>query len=212
MHDTFWSRPLRWTLGRDSLLSLLGVPHSQRLEIEKHVDGGIAAYIQQRLDTVFGQLPLADNYFWRVYLYGQYTPTCCPDYLKPEHFQALRERGVDRISIHTTSIESFLETNEAPISRFVLLDHMDWLSCFRQPALQREWQAMVDRAAPRTRLIWRSGGLCADYVNPITVRVRGRHERMGDLLTYHEALAAQLHSRDRVGTYGSFTIADLNVA
>jgi S-adenosylmethionine-diacylglycerol 3-amino-3-carboxypropyl transferase len=212
MHDAFWSRPLCWALGRDSLLSMLGVPRSQRLQIEKHCDGNIVYYMQECLAGVFGHLPLADNYFWRVYLYGEYSPTCCPAYLRRENFQALRDRGVDRISVHTTSIEHFLQTCAEPISRFVLLDHMDWLSHFRLPALEREWQAIVDRAAPRTRLIWRSGGLEVDYVDPLEVRVGRAGVRVGDLLTYHQALADHLHARDRVGTYGSFYIADLNVA
>jgi S-adenosylmethionine-diacylglycerol 3-amino-3-carboxypropyl transferase len=212
MHDIFWSRPLCWALGRDSLLSLLGVPRSQRLQIEKHYEGNIVYYIQACLATVFGHRSLADNYFWRVYLYGEYTPGCCPAYLHRENFQALRDRGVDRISVHTTSIEYFLQHVEEPISRFVLLDHMDWLSHFRQPALKREWQAIVDKAAPRTRLIWRSGGLEVDYVDPLEVQVGGAGVQVGDLLTYHQGLADQLHARDRVGTYGRFYIADLNVA
>jgi S-adenosylmethionine-diacylglycerol 3-amino-3-carboxypropyl transferase len=168
--------------------------------------------MQQCLGYVFGHLPLADNYFWRVYLYGEYTPTCCPAYLKPENFQALRDRGVDRISIHTTSIEDFLTTCSEPISRFVLLDHMDWLSWFRQAALQREWQAIIDSAAPRSRLIWRSGGLHVDYVDPLDIQVNGLYSQVGDHLTYHRDLAKTLHRKDRVGTYGSFYIADLNVA
>lgn len=212
LYDSFWSRPLCWTLGRDSLLSLLGVPQSQRLEIERHHSEGVVGYIKQCLTYVFSCLPLADNYFWRVYLYGEYTPTCCPAYLKPENYQRLRDGGVDRISVHTATIEQFLKSCTTPISRFVLLDHMDWLSCFRVPALQQEWQAIVNRAAQHTRIIWRSGALRVDYVDPLEVQVHGRPTRVGDLLTYHQDLAKDLHAKDRVGTYGSFYIADLNVA
>ena len=32
---------------------------------------------------------------------------------------------------------------------------------------------------------------------------------VGELLTYHRRLAAELHEKDRVHTYGSFHIADL---
>ena len=207
--DAFWSRPLCWALERDSLLSLIGVPHEQRLQIERHCPGGVLGFIRQCLEYVFTHLPLANNYFWRVYLKGEYTPTCCPAYLERENFQSLRDDGVDRISVHTTSIERFLATCEVPISRFVLLDHMDWLSSFRLSALQQEWQAIVDRAAPETRLIWRSGGLRVDYVDPLEIEVRGTQSRVGDLLTYHHDLSNELHAQDRVGTYGSFYIADL---
>ena len=210
--DAFWSRPLCWALERDSLLSLLGVPYEQRLQIEKHCPEGVIGYMRQCLEYVFAHLPLVNNYFWRVYLCGEYTPACCPSYLKPEHFYALRERGVDRISVHTTSIEQFLNNCDKPISRFVLLDHMDWLSWFRQPALQREWQSIVNRASDQSRLIWRSGGMHVDYVDPLRVQVGQQQVQVGELLTYHSDLAETLHAQDRVGTYGSFYIADLAVA
>lgn len=86
---------------------------------------------------------------------------------------------------------------------------MDWLSSFHLPALQREWQAIVDRAAPESRLLWRSGGLSVDYVDSLMVRQNNRQVPVGTLLTYHKDLAARLHAQDRVGTYGSFYIADL---
>lgn len=211
-HEAFWSRPLCWALERDALLSLVGVPHEQRLQIERHCPGGVIQYMRQCLEYVFAHLPLVNNYFWRVYLCGEYTPACCPSYLKPEHFQALGEDGLDRVTVHTTTIEQFLNTCDRPISRFILLDHMDWLSSFRLPALQREWQAIVDHAAPEARLIWRSGGMQVDYVDPLIVRVGQSQTRVGDLLNYHTDLAEELHAQDRVGTYGSFYITDLAVA
>jgi len=64
-------------------------------------------------------------------------------------------------------------------------------------------------AAPGARVLWRSGGLRVDYVDPLEVTVAGRRRRVGDVLTYHRELAADLHARDRVHTYGSFHIADL---
>ena len=73
-------------------------------------------------------MPLRDNYFWRVYLTGQYTPDCCPEYLRPANFARLKAGLVDRVSIHHTSVAGYLEKHDEPISRFVLLDHMDWLS------------------------------------------------------------------------------------
>ena len=143
---------------------------------------------------------------------GEYSPTCCPRYLEREKFEALKAGLVDRISIHTNTIEGFLRLNEVGISRFVLLDHMDWLSTYRYEALEKEWQAIVNRAMPDTRIIFRSGGLRVDYVDPILISVQGKKRQMGDLLTYHQELAEQLHEKDRVHTYGSFYIADLITA
>jgi len=108
-------------------------------------------------------------------------------------------------------VQGFLEGHRGTISRFVLLDHMDWLSDHLFPLLEGEWQAIIDRAAPGTRLIWRSGGFNTDFVDQVQVRVNGRLRRTSELLEYHRDLAARLHERDRVHTYGSFAIADLKV-
>jgi S-adenosylmethionine-diacylglycerol 3-amino-3-carboxypropyl transferase len=212
LRDAIWTRPIRWAIGRDATLSLLGVPRPQRMQVERHYQAGIAQFVEECLDAVFGQLSLHDNYFWRVYLTGAYTADCCPEYLKRDNFERLQGGLVNRISVHTATIESFLRTHDAAISRFVLLDHMDWLSTAREPLLQREWQAIVDRAAPRARVLWRSGGLQVDYVDPLVVRIRGKRHRAGDLLRYDRELAAHLHQQDRVHTYGSFYIADLAAA
>ena len=80
---------------------------------------------------------------------------------------------MDRITTHTCTVTEFLNRNPEPISRFVLLDHMDWLSTFGHQLLQEEWQAIVDHAAPESRIIWRSGGINIDYVDPVKVRIGG---------------------------------------
>ena len=71
-----------------------------------------------------------------------------------------------------------------------------------------QWQAIVNRAAPGARVIWRSGGLRTDFVDRVRVTKNGRSAQIGELLSYHRELAKQLHARDRVHTYGSFHIAD----
>jgi len=210
LKPVFWNRFVRWLVRRDSTLSLLGVPRAQRLQVEKNYPGGIARFIEDSVETVFAKLPLGDNYFWRLYVYGEYTPDCCPEYLKETNFNALKGGLVDSVQPFTGSIAQFLTQSRQPISRYVLLDHMDWLSTpKRTPLLQQEWQGIVDRATPRARIIWRSGGLSVDYVDPLTVRSDGAAKRVGDLLHYEGKLAAELHARDRVHTYGSFYIADL---
>ena len=212
LHELFWNRFIRWAVGREMTLSLLGVPRAQRQQVERHYGGGIAQFIEDCLEAVFAHLPMHDNYFWRVYLTGKYTRECCPEYLKKENFHHLRNGLVDRVTTHTDTVEGFLTKTHAQVSRFVLLDHMDWLWSHRGEALVREWQAIVDRAAPNARLLWRSGGVKVDFVDPIEVGLNGVRQRVGELLTYHPELAADLHRRDRVHTYGSFHIADLATA
>lgn len=205
----FWRRPVRWAVGRDATLSLLGVPPAQRHQVEKNYPGGITHYIEDCLDGVFANLPLADNYFWRVYLTGRYSRDCCPEYLKPDNFQLLKLGLASRIRCHTMPLTQFLRSQGSTFSRFVLLDHMDWLSTWAFPQLEEEWQAILDGSAPKARILWRSGGLHTEFVDRACVWQHGRRTRVGELLTYDRELASRLHAQDRVHTYGSFSIATL---
>jgi len=204
-----WSRKVKFLMNRDTILSLLGVPKAQRKQIETQYEGGVVKYIQDCLDSVFGTLPIQDNYFWRLYATGSYTPECCPEYLERENFEALKGGLVNRISTHTDTVEGFLRKHNGTISRFVLLDHMDWLS-FHPTALASEWDAILSRAAEKTRLIWRSGGLRTDYIEPVSVKYHGKETTLGEILTFDMEQAKELHKLDRVHTYGCFYIADLN--
>ena len=210
MADALWKPFIKWAMKRDMTLAMLGVPRAQRRQIDHGYPGGILQFVVDRVETVFTKLPLKDNYFWRVYLSGHYTPDCCPEYLKPESHQALRNGVADRVTTHTASVLQFVKTAEQPITRFILLDHMDWLT--RDPTkkiLTEEWQAIVDRAAPNARILWRSAGLSGEFINPIKVNHKGDKRPLGELLHYHRDLAGELHVKDRVHTYGSFCIADL---
>jgi S-adenosylmethionine-diacylglycerol 3-amino-3-carboxypropyl transferase len=86
---------------------------------------------------------------------------------------------------------------------------MDWLSDHYFPLLESEWQAILNRAAPKTRILWRSGGLRTEFLNDVTVRHGGRKVLLPELLTFHTELTQRLHQLDRVHTYGSFYVADL---
>lgn len=209
LRDRFWTRSMRFVMNRDTTLSLVGVPRAQRTQVESQYEGGIVKFVQDCVDAVFARLPLADNYFWRVYMTGRYSRDCCPEYLTELGFEQLKGGLADRVTVHTNSVQSFLEDNDVSISRYVLLDHMDWLSTKYFALLEAEWQAIVDRATPDARVIWRSGGLRTDYVDKVRVRLDGQTHRVGELLHYHSDLAEQLHQQCRVHTYGSFYIADL---
>jgi S-adenosylmethionine-diacylglycerol 3-amino-3-carboxypropyl transferase len=210
MADALWKPFIKWAMKRDMTLALLGVPRSQRRQIDDGYPGGILQFVVDRVETVFAKLPLKDNYFWRVYLTGHYTPECCPEYLKPENFPKLKQDMSHHVTTHTASVLHFLRHQEHHITRFVLLDHMDWLVRDKtKRILAEEWQTIVDKAAPTARVIWRSAGLSGEFVNPIKVHVHGQKRSLGELLKYHRDLAGELHGKDRVHTYGSFCIADV---
>ena len=200
---------MKFTMNRDTTMSMLGVPKAQRRQIENQYPGGLVKFIQDCMESVFAELPMKDNYFWRVYMTGQYTPECCPEYLKPDNVQKLKDGLLDNVSTHTDSVQGFLEKQDGKISKFILLDHMDWLSDHFFPLLESEWQAIIDNAADNPRLIWRSGGLKTDFIDQVEVTIDGKLQKIAPHLSYNKPLAEELHVVDRVHTYGSFYIADL---
>ncbi len=209
LRGQLWRPFLKWLLGQDATLSLLAVPRSQREHLERDYPGGIAGFIEQNVETVMTRLPIADNYFWRVYLTGAYTHECCPEYLKRRNFERLKAGLADRITTYTSSVLSFLRMHPEPISRFVLLDHMDWLCDADISVLAAEWQQIINRAAPGAKALWRSGGTHTDFVDRLRVTLNGRRTSVGSVLRYQHEMAARLHAIDRVHTYGSFHIAEI---
>lgn len=205
-----WGPFIRGLIRRDCILAMLGVPRSQRRQIDRGYKGGISQYVEDQMDELFTQIPLQDNYFWRVYATGEYSRTCCPEYLKEHNFVVLQSGLIDRISVHTGSILEFLHGTPHRISRFVFLDHMDWLYEKHRDVLRHQWQAISERAAPGARMIWRSAALHVDFVDQLVVQRGSRGVHIGDLLRYERDLADTLHRQDRVHTYGSFYIAEFD--
>ena len=58
---------------------------------------------------------------------------------------------------------------------------MDGMAAFARPVLAQEWQAIINRATPDCRILWRSGGVKVDFIDPIE---------------YQHSLGAALSARD----------------
>lgn len=202
-----WNKTVNWIISRQFVMSLLGVPYPQRKLVEAQHEFGIHGFIRGAVEYVFRQLPLADNYFYRVYLTGRYRRDCCPEYLKEAGFNALKAGLVDRIELHTTTVTELLSKNETPISRFVLLDHMDWMSSYYPDALVEEWNAILDRATPGARILLRSAQSKPAYLE--TIRVGPGRNRLREIVKFSDDLAGSLQAGDRVHTYAGFVIADV---
>lgn len=202
-----WRQHVNWLISRQVTMSMLGVPQPQRREVECQHAGGVAAFIREAIEYVFREIPLSSNYFWRVYLTGQYSRGCCPEYLRAENFARLKAGLVDRIRLYTGSVTTFLHRAEHDFSRFVLLDHMDWMSSVQPCALAEEWDAIFARARRDARVIFRSAHAWPSYLDH--VRVGDGNARAVERLRFHPELAAALAPRDRVHTYAGFHIADV---
>ena len=193
-----WNAFTCWLLCRPATLSLLGVPRAQASLIDEQWPGGILGYLQDKLRWVATEIPMRDNYFWRVYIQGAYTPECCPNYLKRENFDALRRRA-HRVRTHTCLLGEFLLRNPARYSHYVLLDHQDWLAGHDPDALAAEWRLMLENSRPGTRILFRSAAPQVDFL-PAFAAARVR---------FHNERTTALHPRDRVGTYGSLHLAEV---
>ncbi|MBC6994439.1 BtaA family protein [Neolewinella lacunae] len=176
-------------------LSLVGVPASQRYFIEQEA-GGLRHYVKNAFRHIFTELPIHENYFYHLYLKGQYSARCHPAYLAEKHFAVLAERCRD-IHPHTTTVAEFLVRNPAKYSQFVLLDHQDWLAANAPAALAQEWQLILTNSRPGTRILLRSAASRPETVPDfVRQRVRFRHD-----------LSAPQARLDRVGTYaGTFLL------
>lgn len=201
-----WSAGVNWTLSRQITMSMLGVPVPQRREVLAQHAGGIAGFVRDSIEYVFRCLPVWTNYFWAVYVRGCYSPACCPEYLKPGNFAALKSGLVDCIRTHSCTVTEFLNATDERISKFVLLDHMDWMSCYYPEALAEEWAAILGHATPDARIIFRSAHVRPAYLDSVAV---GGGWRLRDVLVFHEDLALDLARFDRVHTYAGFHIADV---
>jgi len=188
-----------------------GVPKPQQRLLEE--EGGVAVFLRKVIQWLMNESLLKDNYFYRVYVDGCYTKDCCPEFLKEDNFYKLKGGLVDRISVHTTTITEFLNTHPSKdISRYVLLDHMDWLADSKN-ILQEEWQAIIDHASDDAKFLWRSASHKAQFVTDTRIKYKGNMENdektVGEIMDFNVNLAESLHKVDRVHTYTSFHIGSL---
>lgn len=211
IHPHMWGKAMNWAISRQLTMSLLGVPSAQREEVIAQHQGGVAGFIRSSIEYVFRQLPMWDNYFWSVYIRGKYGESCCPEYLKEPNFIKLRNGLADSIQYHTTMVTDFLDSTNDRISRYVLLDHMDWMAGYYPAALQDEWRAIFATATPDARILFRSAHARPAYLQKLQVQAKqaGDMTPLKDHLHFHEDLAARLQKQDRVHTYAGFHIADV---
>jgi len=193
-----WGKFTNWLIRQPALMTLLGVPRPQIKLIEDSYPGGLTGYVKDKLKHVMTELPIEDNYFWRVYITGSYTLNCCPNYLRKENQGVLRER-MDRLKPYTGTVANFLRENPGCYSHYVLLDHQDWLAWNDPLALREEWDLILANSRPGTKILMRSAGLDLSFVpDEIRARLRFQPER-----------TEAMHQLDRVGTYGSTHFAEV---
>lgn len=197
IEPAIWDQMTRWLVQQPILMSLLGVPRPQ-IELMEETDGSIQGYIDRCLRHVLTEIPISDNYFWRVYLTGSYSSECCPNYVKRECFDILH-RLTDRVFTHTVTLSDFLLLHPNQYSHFVLLDHQDWLAWKDPEALVREWHLILQNAQPGAKILLRSASATLDFI-PAEIRSH---------LRFYPEQTEPIHKLDRVGTYASVHLAEV---
>jgi S-adenosylmethionine-diacylglycerol 3-amino-3-carboxypropyl transferase len=192
LEPSIMSRFVKWMMNRHFTMSLLGVPRAQRDLITNYYPGGMAGYLTDNLRHIFTELPIHDNYFWRLYITGKYTKNCCPNYLRKENFYHLK-LNIDKLTTSTTTVTKFLKDNNKQITHFVLLDHQDWLAKHDEKALYDEWEEIFKNADLGAKILMRSAANEIDYLPNF----------VGNQVKFDQKLAMNFHLQDRVGTYGS---------
>lgn len=198
MEPTLWNSISCWLVKHPLVLAMLGVPRPQIKLIEKKHPDGVVGYVRDNLKRVFTEVKMSENYFWRVYLTGSYSRSCCPNYLRPENLEHLQTHS-DRINPHTSTLADFLKTQPSRYSHFILLDHQDWLAWHNPQGLKEEWQLILENSQPGTKILMRSASTDINFI-PKSIQAS---------LQFFPQLTLPLHQLDRVGTYGSLHLAEV---
>lgn len=198
IENRLWGGFSLWLVRQPALMSLLGVPRPQIRLIQTEYPGGLSQFVRNKMRHVFTEVLMADNYFWRVYITGQYTASCCPNYLRQENFSRL-QRFVDQVETYTGTLSGFLQAHPKQYSHYVLLDHQDWLAWHAPDALSEEWELILQNSRPGTKILMRSAGFGLDFIP----------RSIASALRFYPDRTEPLHPTDRVGTYGSLHFAEV---
>jgi S-adenosylmethionine-diacylglycerol 3-amino-3-carboxypropyl transferase len=191
-----FARPaIRWLTQRRASLFGLGIPPAQYERLMADGSATMADVLSARLEKLACHFPLADNYFaWQAFGRGYADNGPLPPCLQAAHHAAVRD-GAARLTFTHTDMTSFLARKPAgSVDRFVLLDAQDWMSDAQLDAL---WHEIERTAAPRARVIFRTGGIRSVVEGRVAAAILDRWH-------YHEARSAELCARDRSAIYGGF--------
>lgn len=177
------------------ILSLAGVPDTQRSSITD-----LNEYMKTTLWNLFVKQGVNKNYFWKLYLEGNYTETCRPNYLKKENYVLIRSQ-LHNLSHSTGTVTEFLNTSSKKYSHFVLLDHQDWLVGNGTDQLEKEWISILKSAKPKAKILMRSVHKNTEFLPPF---VQSKVKPVPVSKDY-------LLQNDRVGTYPSTFLLEVDV-
>lgn len=191
------------TLGRMPFMFYsLGIPPQQFEFMRKECNGQLNELCKERMKRLCCQFDITENYFaWQAFdrKYDVEHKRALPDYLKPEHYQTVKE-GLDKVTLQLVSTTNFLKGKpDNSLNRYVLLDSMDWMDAGDITEL---WTEIARTGQPGSRIIFRT----ASYESPIEASLPA------DLMkrfNYEKEKSVELFKQDRSAIYGGFHIYEL---
>ena len=179
----------------DWILGFAGIPSTQSGSMTN-----LNEYMKNTIRNIFVEQGVKTNYFWRLYLEGSYSNECKPSYLKKEKFDVIAARTT-KLNYTNQSVTSFLNSSQKKYSHFILLDHQDWLIGNGTDELEKEWIAILKRAKPKAKILFRSVHKDLDFLPKF---VKDRVSALPIDQNY-------LLKNDRVATYPSTFLLEVNV-
>lgn len=189
----------KFLLGNKFTLSFLGIPDSQAKLVDVRNDyHNMYDFIVGSLRTVFKEFPLSQNYFWYLYIKGQYSKETCPNYLKEENFELLKSNAHKVNIVTDTFFNQLVNSHDNSYSHIILLDHFDWF--WEDKAMQlKVWEEIKRVAKPKAKILFRSAASNRDYLIP----------EIQNGINYRDDLTSGFTNRGRVGTYGSVNFGEI---
>ena len=195
IEPALWNGFSKYFWKSELVLNLAGIPSTQRKSIPE-----LNEYMKKTLWNLFVDQGMNDNYFWKLYLEGYYTETCCPEYLKKENFKVIKSQ-LNKINRSTQSVTKLLHSSEKKYSHFVLLDHQDWLVGNGTDDLEKEWQAIIKSSKSNAKILFRSVHNDLHFL-PDFVKLKTQQIKLD---------TEYLKRNDRVGTYPSTFLLTVHV-
>ena len=158
-----------------------------------HVEGSVADRIRGRVREVVTETDPAENPYLQWILTGTHT-TALPRYLRPEHFEPIREH-LDRLVWRRASLEEVLaEAGPGAFSQFNLSDVFEYMAPTHAAAL---FEQIADAARPGARVAY--WNLLADRRPPPDL------QRLRTLTDFSE----RLHRADKAPFYSAFRVDEV---
>lgn len=173
----------------------LGIPPQQYEAMKR--EGNLIAQYRKRVKRLACQFPIQDNYFaWQGFSqsYDHEQQRALPEYLKPHHFEQLKQNS-QHVETHLGSMIEYLTTQpDNSLDRFVFLDAQDWMS---DEVLTQLWTQVARVGKPNSRIIFRT----AAAESPLETALP---EALRQQFTYHADESATYFQQDRSAIYGGF--------